>query len=99
MDIFVTGYGAEAGNFCLKTLPTGGLYIAGGIASKNMSLMMKENQFVKAYLAKGRMEAVLEKIPIYLITHPNVGLLGAQVICRRIVQAAANAITQITAKL
>jgi len=87
MDVFVSAYGAEAGNLCLKTLPYGGLYIAGGIAAKNMSLMRKNNQFVVNYLNKGRMKVELEKIPIYLIKHKDVGLLGARVLCRRFVRA------------
>jgi glucokinase len=86
MDVFVSSYGAEAGNLCMKTLPFGGLYIAGGIAAKNMDVMTKNDQFVNNFLAKGRMkDEVLKRIPIYLITHKAVGLLGSKVICRRIV--------------
>ncbi len=39
MQTFVEAYGAEAGNLALKLLPSGGLYIAGGIAAKNLPLM------------------------------------------------------------
>jgi len=104
MDVFVRLYGAEAGNLALKTLPYGGLYIAGGIAAKNMAAMRKNQQFVQHYLAKGRLRAELEKIPIYLITHPQVGLLGSKVLCRRIINRAENwrsgvATPQLQAKL
>ncbi len=34
LTTFVDAYGAEAGNMALKTLPYGGMYIAGGIAPK-----------------------------------------------------------------
>ena len=34
LDIFVSLYGAEAGNLALKMLATGGLYVGGGIAPK-----------------------------------------------------------------
>lgn len=88
MDLFATTYGAETGNLALKTLPTGGIYIAGGIAAKNMHVLRKHGQYVEAFLAKGRMRALLQKIPIYLITHKEVGLLGSKVICRRIIHAA-----------
>ena len=54
MDLFVSCYGAEAGNLCLKTLPFGGLYIAGGIAAKNMAAMRKNQQFVNSFLDKGQ---------------------------------------------
>jgi len=87
-DIFTQSYGAEAGNLSIKTLPFGGLYIAGGIAAKNMSAMRKGNQFVENFLDKGRMRGVLQKVPIYLITHPQVGLLGSKVMCRRMIHEA-----------
>lgn len=83
----MSSYGAESGNLCLKTLPFGGLYIAGGIASKNLDSLRKNNQFIQSYLAKGRMKSVLSRIPIFLITHPQVGLLGSRVICRRIIHS------------
>ena len=88
MRIFVGSYGAEAGNLCLKLLPFSGLYIAGGIAAKNMQLMLRNDQFVRNFLDKGRMKEVLERVPIYLITHKSVGLLGSKVICRRTLHAA-----------
>ena len=34
MDMFVSAYGAEAGNLALKILPAGGLYVGGGIAPR-----------------------------------------------------------------
>lgn len=34
MQLFVRCYGAETGNLAIKTLPFGGMYIAGGIATK-----------------------------------------------------------------
>jgi glucokinase len=85
MDVFMQTYGAETGNLALKTLPLGGIYIAGGIAAKNMAALRKNNQFIDSFLAKGRMRTILERMPIYLIKHPQVGLLGAKVVCRRII--------------
>ena len=34
LDLFVSIYGAEAGNLALTALATGGVYIGGGIAPK-----------------------------------------------------------------
>jgi len=31
VDMFLSIYGAEAGNLCLKTLPFGGLYLMSGL--------------------------------------------------------------------
>ena len=36
MQIFFDAYASEAGNAMLKWLPTGGFYITGGIAAKNL---------------------------------------------------------------
>jgi hypothetical protein len=39
MAIFVSAYGAEAGNLAVRTVATRGLYIGGGIAPKNITLL------------------------------------------------------------
>jgi len=76
MDLFITVYGAEAGNLALKILPYGGLYIAGGIAPKILPLL-QQGAFMKAFSNKGRMRPLLEKIPVHVILNPKVGLIGA----------------------
>jgi glucokinase len=76
MQIFLSTYGAEAGNLALKFLPQGGLYIAGGIAVKNLSLM-NNGTFMKAFLQKGRMKELLTHIPVHVILNTQVGLIGA----------------------
>lgn len=75
-EIFVDCYGAEAGNLALKVLATGGVYISGGIAAKNIE-RFTDGRFVAAFKSKGRLEPVLNAIPIFLIVNPNVGLIGA----------------------
>jgi glucokinase len=54
LQFFWDAYGAEAGNFTLKVLPFGGLYIAGGVAAKNLSSLI-DSQFLKAFKTKGRL--------------------------------------------
>lgn len=76
MKLFVEAYGAETGNFALKLLPYGGLYVAGGIAAKNLALMQQGN-FMKAFLTKGRVSPLLRKIPVHIVLNPKVGLIGA----------------------
>jgi glucokinase len=76
LKMFLEAYGAEAGNLALKLLPYGGLYIAGGIAAKIFPMLQQED-FLKAFKAKGRMTSLLERIPIHLILNPKVGLIGA----------------------
>ncbi len=76
MQMFLAIYGAEAGNFALKVLPYGGVYIAGGIAAKNLPLL-QDRTFIHAFNDKGRVSAVLEKMPVNVILNQEVGLIGA----------------------
>lgn len=78
MQLFVEAYGAEAGNLALKLLPYGGLYVAGGIAAKILPLMT-DGTFLHAFLYKGRMRSLLEKVPVHVVLNPQVGLIGSAV--------------------
>jgi len=78
MEMFVEAYGAEAGNLALKLLPYGGLYIAGGIAAKILPLIESGN-FMRAFTHKGRMDCLLETIPVNVVLNPQVGLIGAAI--------------------
>lgn len=82
MQLFMRIYGAQAGNLALTTLPRAGIYIAGGIAAKNLALF-DHGHFMSAFLAKGRMRGVLEKIPVYVIKNLDVGLLGARLLAQK----------------
>ena len=74
--IFVDIYGAEAGNMALRLLARGGVYLAGGVAAKNID-RFTDGRFMDAFLRKGRFQNILAAIPVNLITNPKVGLLGA----------------------
>ncbi|WP_308255386.1 glucokinase [Geminocystis sp. GBBB08] len=75
ISIFIETYASEIGNFALKILPYGGIYIAGGIAEKIIDLL-EENNFRETFLAKGRMKNLLEKMPLYIVKNPEIGLKG-----------------------
>jgi len=76
LDIFVSIYGAEAGNLALKVMATGGVYLGGGIAPRLLSKLAGP-LFMHAFTAKGRMQALLESMPVRVITNTNTALLGA----------------------
>ncbi|PHS26642.1 MAG: glucokinase [Methylophaga sp.] len=82
LDLFIKIYGAQAGNLALTVLPMAGLYIAGGIAAKNVQRFI-EGPFLTAFLAKGKMAKLIHKIPVRLILQPKVGLLGAGLLARQ----------------
>lgn len=76
LDVFIGIYGAEAGNLALKLMATGGVYLSGGIAARILPLLTTP-AFMRAFTAKGRMQPLLEKIPVKVITNGGVGLMGA----------------------
>jgi glucokinase len=76
LEIFVSLYGAEAGNLALKLMATGGVYLGGGIAPKIVP-KLKEPEFMNAFTAKGRMRPLLQDIPVRVIMNPKTALLGA----------------------
>ncbi len=76
IDLFVSIYGAEAGNLALKIMATGGIYLGGGIAPK-MLPKLAGPLFMEGFLSKGRMQHLLEAIPVKVITNDKVALLGA----------------------
>ncbi|MCM1982833.1 glucokinase [Lyngbya confervoides] len=84
LDLFVAAYGAEAGNLALKSLPFGGVYIAGGIGPKLQS-KMEAPIFIESFLDKGRMRPLLEQMRVSLILNPKVGLMGATYYAQRLV--------------
>jgi glucokinase len=81
--IFVDIYGAEAGNMALRVLARGGVFLAGGIAARNLE-WFTDGRFIDAFLRKGRFETLLRSMPVNLIANPRVGLIGATEMARRI---------------
>jgi glucokinase len=82
-EIFVDLYGAEAGNLALRVLARGGIFLAGGIAAKNLS-WFTDGRFIEAFLRKGRFRSLMDSIPVDLIVNEEVGLIGAVEGARRI---------------
>lgn len=76
LDLFVTLYGAEAGNVALKLMATGGIFVGGGIAPKIVE-KLTDGAFMQAFRAKGRMQALLETIPVRVIRNDQAALFGA----------------------
>jgi glucokinase len=76
LDMFVSIYGAEAGNLALQIVATGGVYVTGGIAPKNLE-KLKDGTFLTAYITKGRFSNLVASMPVRVVTNKNVGLIGA----------------------
>ena len=76
LDLWISIYGAEAGNLALKLMALGGIFLGGGIAPKLVS-KLSGPLFMQAFVGKGRMQPLLESIPVKVITNDKIALYGA----------------------
>lgn len=76
LRIFVDIYGAEAANLALKFMALGGVYVGGGIAPKVLAALTAGG-FVRSFLAKGRLDKVLARVPLRVSLNPAAALAGA----------------------
>jgi len=78
LEIFVSVYGAEAGNLALRSVAMAGVFIGGGIAPKILPAL-QDGRFIEAFRAKAPMEPFLSNVPVSVILNDRAGLLGAAV--------------------
>jgi glucokinase len=77
MDLFVAAYGGRAGNVAMQFMATGGVYVGGGIAPKNLD-RMRDGTFVRNFVDKGPLfQPILEKIPVHVVLEQKTALIGA----------------------
>ena len=76
LDLWVSLYGAEAGNLALKVLARGGVWVAGGIAVK-IRKKMEDGTFFRAFCEKEKFAALLAQFPIHMVLNEEAPLLGA----------------------
>ncbi|KAA9040612.1 glucokinase [Ginsengibacter hankyongi] len=75
MDWFIQFLAYESANLVLKLKATGGLFIGGGIVPQIISLF-QDNQFYSSFCNSGRLNYLLEKVPIKIILNNKTALLG-----------------------
>jgi len=75
-EIFTRFYARALRNMALNLMARGGMYIAGGIAAKNLSFFQDE-VFMKEFEINYAQHKVLKEIPVFVITNYNVSLYGA----------------------
>lgn len=85
VGLFLDVYGSQTGDLALSCLPHGGIYIAGGIAPRLLPLI-ETGGFIRAFLNKPPMEALLGQMRVQLILDADAGLLGAARHAARLVQ-------------
>lgn len=76
VEIFAHCLAMEAGNFALRAMATGGVYLGGGVPAK-LIWKLKAPAFREAFNAKGRLEPLMESMPVKVILNDQAALLGA----------------------
>lgn len=86
LELWLGAYGSVCGDLALNGLCRGGIWLAGGTAGKLLAAL-RGPAFQRAFLAKGRLGAVLEPIPITAIVDGAVGQFSAACRARQLAGA------------
>jgi glucokinase len=79
METMITSYGSEVGSVAIKLIPTGGLYVTGGLTPKNIKWIEgKDSNFMQAYFDKGRVSPILDNVPLFAVMVEDLGVRGAR---------------------
>lgn len=76
LHMFCALLGSFVGNLVLLYGARGGVYLTGGILPGMRDFLVR-SAFVKRLLDKGRMRAYLERVPVRLMEHGQLGVIGA----------------------
>ncbi|CAJ0992132.1 glucokinase [Pantoea sp. Nvir] len=76
LSLFCVMMGRFGGNLALNLGTFGGVYIAGGIVPRFLEFF-KSSGFRAAFEDKGRFRDYVSRIPVYMVIHDQLGLLGA----------------------
>lgn len=76
LSLFARIYGCFVGNMVLLFRPGDGVYLTGGVTAK-VRKWLETNDFIEAYLDKGRMHHVVSQTPVFLVNNERVGVEGA----------------------
>ncbi len=76
LEQFVRFLAIEAANLALKIKSTGGLFIGGGIIPKIWNDELK-NVFLEHFFPVGRLQSLIQEVPIHIILNSKTALLGA----------------------
>jgi len=78
MQIFIELFGAAAQVVALHGMTTGGLFLGGGISTKNVELI-KQGSFLEHFHKNKKMGDVLKKMPIYIINDYDISFYGCSI--------------------
>ena len=76
LSLWLGAYGSAAGDLVLQSLCLGGLWVGGGTAAKLLPELASA-RFLDPLMAKGRMGAIVQQVPIQALVDPEAGLFSA----------------------
>jgi len=81
MEVFVHLYGLKAANLTSLFLPTGGVWLAGGISSKNEPWLLRNDRFIRWFEKNyaPHIRQFLAQTPVFIVKNYDISLLGAAV--------------------
>ncbi|HEX4481265.1 MAG TPA: glucokinase [Rudaea sp.] len=76
LHVFCGWLGSVVGNLVLVYGAQGGVHLAGGILPQITDFLLRSD-FAARFRDKGQMRDVLERVPVHLIEHGQLGVIGA----------------------
>lgn len=79
MTMFVRLYARVASDAASTFLPSGGIYLAGGVAAKNMERFTEGNTFMEAFLwgYREHVRSIAANTPVYIVKDYAISIYGA----------------------
>jgi len=76
VDLWLGAYGSAAGDLAVHEMATGGVWVGGGTARKQLS-GLQSPPFLERMRRKGRFSDLVAGLPVTALTDPGAGLFGA----------------------
>jgi glucokinase len=76
LEIFLSIFGSVIGDTALRQMPSGGIWLCGGVSQK-MKPHYNSEHFLRALMRKEPMNTQVASIPVYVVLEEELGLLGA----------------------
>ena len=86
LELFIEIFGEISGDMALYCLPTGGMYLVGGLSFALKDMIKNSDIFMKHFINKDNFKYLMEKFPVYLVKNGELGILGSAECARRLIE-------------
>ena len=79
MELFCEYYARKVSSLASVFLPSGGIYLAGGISSKNEDFLVESNRFMRIFERNyaPHIQEFLADLPVMIVRNYSISLIGA----------------------